>query len=35
MEIKHNQLKNILIKLGQYLKDILHNVKKSDTRKNQ
>ena len=35
IEIKHYQLKSILIKLGPYLKDIINNFKKSDTWKIQ
>ena len=35
IEIKHYQLKNILIKLDHILKDIISNLKKSDTRKIQ
>ena len=35
IEIKHYQLKNILIKLGPYLKDIINDLKKSDTWKIQ
>ena len=35
IEIKHYQLKNILIKLDQFLKDIINNLEKSDTWKIQ
>ena len=31
IEIKHYQLKNILIKINPYLKDIINNLKKYDT----
>ena len=35
IEIKHYQLKNLLIKIRPYLKDIINNLKKSDTWKIQ
>ena len=35
LEINHYQLKNILIKIRPYLKDIINYFKKSDTRKIQ
>ena len=35
IKIKHYQLKNLLIKIRPYLKDIINNLKKSDTWKIQ
>ena len=35
IEIKHSQLKNILIKIRPYLKDIINNLKNFDSLKIQ